>query len=197
MEHSHHCMFFYCSRGEKGARTSYGNCKTRGEGTRHKVLRPSSTKQTSSREESTAPMIAAPLTRRQSNAEKCPKAPSGNHFKTWSILVPPQKLQDILPLCSFAQFTWCYEWTGTKSQLLASVPGLLLSCNLGVIRLKGLALRTFQAAVVWVWVNCLMLAGSSQCMTVIRWHQRCSQLTVDITIMFCFFSDFSCFVDLS
>lgn len=106
------CMLLYCSWGEERAWTPYRNCQTRRKGTSHKDLRPSSTKQTTSWEESKATVTF--FSHSGKMEQRNVKSYSTNWKNSLEAFLFP--FQDCKIMChSFDQFTGCFEWTGTKS----------------------------------------------------------------------------------
>lgn len=139
-EFSPYCMLFYCSWGEERAWTPHRSCKTRGEGTIHKVLRSSSSKQTTSWEESKATVTFF------SSSGKMEQGNMKSYSTTWrNSLVP--KLQDHLPLLISSVYRILRM--NRHKKCLVSVPGLLLHCNISLVHVIALASWTFEAAVLW------------------------------------------------
>lgn len=176
----------YCSRGEEGAWTSHRNCKTRGKGTSHKVLHPSSTKQTTSWEESKDTVTAIPLTPHDPAALSGRTVWDGKFicFLSKSARLPGTLL--VWSVYKMLRMNW-----HKKCQLLVSVPGLLLHCNLHLVLFIGLASQTFQAAILWTGITawCQQVFHSIHCrwgFLIPSWHQHHCWFTVDVSTMLVF-----------
>lgn len=136
-EFSIHFIVLYCSWGEEGAGASHRSCQTRREGASHKILRSSSTEQAAPWEASEASVTAVPLTL-GSGAVNSPAA-----LTRWTVedcesfcSVSTIGRSSATPLIRSLHRLRRMNWHKT-CQLLLSVPGLLLHCNLSLVHLIG------------------------------------------------------------